>query len=157
MPNHKGLDRQFGSIRQLSSGRFQARYPGPDGLVRTAPKTFATDTDAARWLTMTEAEMIRGGSPEARLPPRSQSSTPAMEVASMATAASGGEDHATDGDAQEARYRYLLDATDEKRPSSGKTSSQRRHTREGDRDHPTQGAADRRRGPLGSDRAAPRR
>jgi hypothetical protein len=110
MPNVKGRRRQFGSIRQLPSGRFQARFPGPDGLVRTVPKTFDSETDAARWLTLTEAEMIGGGSPEARLPPRSQSSTPAIEVASMATAASGTEDHATDADAHEARHRDLLDA-----------------------------------------------
>jgi DNA-binding CsgD family transcriptional regulator len=60
MPNEKGRRRQFGSIRQLPSGRYQARFPGPDGLVRTAPTTFDTETDAARWLRLTEAEMIRG-------------------------------------------------------------------------------------------------
>jgi Phage integrase, N-terminal SAM-like domain len=60
MPNDKGRRRRFGAIRQLPSGRFQARFPRPDGLVRTAPKTFDTETDAARWLTLTEAEMLRG-------------------------------------------------------------------------------------------------
>lgn len=60
MPNDKGRRRRFGSIRQLPSGRFQARFPGTDGLLRTAPKTFDTETDAARWLTLTEAEMLRG-------------------------------------------------------------------------------------------------
>ena len=29
--------RQFGSIRKLPSGRFQARYTGPDGHVRGPP------------------------------------------------------------------------------------------------------------------------
>jgi hypothetical protein len=29
--------RSFGSIRKLSSGRWQARYRGPDGLLRSAP------------------------------------------------------------------------------------------------------------------------
>jgi hypothetical protein len=42
------------------SGRYQARYPGPDGLVRTAPRTFETETSASRWLTLTEAEIVRG-------------------------------------------------------------------------------------------------
>src|SRR6266542_6142346 len=49
--------RRFGRIRKLPSGRFQARYPGLDGIDRPAPKTFATKTDAARWLTLKEAEL----------------------------------------------------------------------------------------------------
>lgn len=52
--------RRFGRVRKLPSGRYQARYPGPDGLDRPAPDTFATKTDADVWLTMKEAE-IRGG------------------------------------------------------------------------------------------------
>lgn len=52
--------RRFGAIRQLSSGRFQARYRGPDGLMRAAPQVFLTERDADRWLTMTEAEILRG-------------------------------------------------------------------------------------------------
>jgi hypothetical protein len=60
MPNEKGRRRRFGSVRQLRSGRYQARYQGPDGLPRTAPKTFDTEADALRWLTVTEAEVIRG-------------------------------------------------------------------------------------------------
>jgi excisionase family DNA binding protein len=34
MPNSKGRRRRFGAIRRLPSGRYQARYPGPDGTVR---------------------------------------------------------------------------------------------------------------------------
>jgi integrase len=60
MPNEKGRRRRFGSVRQLCSGRYQARYQGPDGLPSTAPKTFDTEADALRWLTVTEAEVIRG-------------------------------------------------------------------------------------------------
>jgi hypothetical protein len=52
--------RRFGRVRQLSSGRWQARYPGPDGIDRPAPNTFATKTDADVWLTLKEAE-IRSG------------------------------------------------------------------------------------------------
>lgn len=52
--------RRFGRVRRLPSGRYQARYPGPDGIDRPAPGTFATKTDADVWLTVKEAE-IRSG------------------------------------------------------------------------------------------------
>ena len=52
--------RRFGRIRRLSSGRYQARYLGPDGIDRPATGTFATKTDAEVWLTMKEAEIRRG-------------------------------------------------------------------------------------------------
>ncbi|MEV6317189.1 hypothetical protein [Streptomyces sp. NPDC051776] len=52
--------RRFGRIRKLPSGRFQVRYPGPDGVDRPAPQTFRTKTDAERWLVKIEAE-IRDG------------------------------------------------------------------------------------------------
>jgi integrase len=60
MPNAKGRRRRFGSIRKLPSGRYQARYPGPDGLMRPADDTFATKTEADNWLTMKEAEILDG-------------------------------------------------------------------------------------------------
>jgi integrase len=53
--------RRFGRVRKLPSGRYQARYAGPDGIDRPAPETFATRTDADVWLTMKEAEIRRGG------------------------------------------------------------------------------------------------
>ncbi len=52
--------RRFGTIRRLASGRFQASFVGPDGQRRNAPETFATKSDAGRWLTMTESAMISG-------------------------------------------------------------------------------------------------
>ncbi|MEV4105535.1 site-specific integrase [Nonomuraea sp. NPDC049649] len=52
--------RRFGRIRKLPSGRFQARYPGPDGVDRTAPNTFATKKEAEIWLTKKEAELLAG-------------------------------------------------------------------------------------------------
>lgn len=52
--------RRFGRVRRLPSGRYQARYPGPDGIDRAAPQTFASKTDADVWLTMKEAEIRRG-------------------------------------------------------------------------------------------------
>lgn len=50
----------FGSIRQLPSGRFQARFIGPDGLRRTAPVTFDSKGAARRWLSMCETDILRG-------------------------------------------------------------------------------------------------
>ncbi|MGH3712849.1 MAG: tyrosine-type recombinase/integrase [Micromonosporaceae bacterium] len=52
--------RRFGRVRALPSGRFQARYPGPDGVDRPAPSTFATKRDAERWLTKVEGEILQG-------------------------------------------------------------------------------------------------
>ncbi|MET8122745.1 tyrosine-type recombinase/integrase [Micromonospora sp. NPDC005291] len=52
--------RRFGRVRKLPSGRYQARYQGSDGIDRPAPRTFASETDANRWLTAIEADMIRG-------------------------------------------------------------------------------------------------
>jgi integrase len=52
--------RRFGRVRELPSGRWQARYKGPDGIDRPAPQTFGSKTSAERWLTVTEAELIQG-------------------------------------------------------------------------------------------------
>ncbi len=49
--------RSFGRIRKLPSGRYQARYPGPDGLLRPADRTFATITDADLWLSKKRVEI----------------------------------------------------------------------------------------------------
>jgi integrase len=52
--------RAFGRIRKLPSGRFQARYLGPDGLDRPAPHTFATKKDADDWLAERQSEVRAG-------------------------------------------------------------------------------------------------
>lgn len=52
--------RRFGRIRKLPSGRYQARYLGPDGVDRPAPETFATNTDADYWLAEKQTELRRG-------------------------------------------------------------------------------------------------
>lgn len=52
--------RRFGRVRKLPSGRFQARYQDPDGSDRPAPQTFATKTDADRWLAKIETEILAG-------------------------------------------------------------------------------------------------
>ena len=52
--------RQFGSIRRLPSGRWQARYWTPADEEHTAAQTFATKGDAARFLARVQTEMDRG-------------------------------------------------------------------------------------------------
>ncbi|NBE98566.1 site-specific integrase [Nonomuraea sp. KC401] len=59
MANKDG-HRRFGNIRKRESGRFQIRYPGPDGRLRTGATTYATKTEADRALTIIEAQMIAG-------------------------------------------------------------------------------------------------
>src|SRR4051794_24378026 len=59
MPASSGR-RRFGRVRKLPSGRWQARYPGPNGRDRAAPSTFASKTDAARFLAAVEVDMGRG-------------------------------------------------------------------------------------------------
>jgi integrase len=58
MANKEG-HRRFGNVRKLPSGRYQARYPGPDGVVRTAPETFARKSDADRYLVLVEGQIAR--------------------------------------------------------------------------------------------------
>ncbi|MGW0757759.1 tyrosine-type recombinase/integrase [Streptomyces sp. NPDC002814] len=55
-----GKRRQFGRVRKLPSGRYQARYVGPDGQLRPAPETFRTKKDADDWLADKQTEMRRG-------------------------------------------------------------------------------------------------
>lgn len=51
--------RQFGRIRRLPSGRWQARYTGPDGRDHAAPRTFLTKSEASRWLSAPETDLSR--------------------------------------------------------------------------------------------------
>jgi hypothetical protein len=51
--------RHFGNVRQRSSGRWQVRYRGPDGRMRSAPETFARKAEAQRYLTLIEAQIAR--------------------------------------------------------------------------------------------------
>lgn len=52
--------RQFGSLRRLASGRWQARYLTPDGVSLTAPQTFTTKAEAAAFLASVETDLRRG-------------------------------------------------------------------------------------------------
>ena len=72
--------RYFGNIRKLPSGRFQARYTGPDGHVYSArtpqgkPLTFDTRGDAESWLSLRQSEILRG----AWLPPAEPTADPVL-------------------------------------------------------------------------------
>ncbi|WET79502.1 tyrosine-type recombinase/integrase [Amycolatopsis sp. QT-25] len=52
--------RGFGNVRQRASGKWQARYPGPDGQMRNAPTMFASKRAAEQWLSVTETQIIQG-------------------------------------------------------------------------------------------------
>ncbi len=52
--------RDFGAVRRLPSGRWQASYLGLDGLRRNARSTFTTKADAHAWLTVRQSELLRG-------------------------------------------------------------------------------------------------
>ncbi|MFF9013441.1 tyrosine-type recombinase/integrase [Streptomyces sp. NPDC014870] len=52
--------RSFGAIRQLPSGRWQARYPGTDGVLRAAPDTYETKREAELFLAQVQADQARG-------------------------------------------------------------------------------------------------
>jgi integrase len=52
--------RQFGSVRRLPSGRWQARYLLDDGRRLKSPRTFATKTDATLWLDNARTDLAAG-------------------------------------------------------------------------------------------------
>lgn len=52
--------RGFGQISKMRSGRYQARYTGPDTKLHTAPATFDTMLDAEAWLA-DERRLISAG------------------------------------------------------------------------------------------------
>ncbi|MGW1067312.1 tyrosine-type recombinase/integrase [Streptomyces aureus] len=61
MANNQGRRRRFGSVRQLKSGRWQARFRDPvTGQLRTVEETYPTKTDAEVALTHIEADITRG-------------------------------------------------------------------------------------------------
>lgn len=57
---NKGGHRRFGNVRRLPSGRYQIRFPGPDGRIRTGPETYERKGDADRALVLTEAQLRAG-------------------------------------------------------------------------------------------------
>ncbi len=59
MPSARGGKARFGNIRPLPSGRYQARYVGPDGLTHKGHATFDTRQDAEAWLATVRADIVR--------------------------------------------------------------------------------------------------
>lgn len=60
MVGTRGRREEFGSPRQLPSGRWQARYTGPDGAKHKAPGTFDTLGRARGWLSKEREAIDRG-------------------------------------------------------------------------------------------------
>ena len=61
--------RQFGTLRKLPSGRFQARYRHPETSERiTAPMTFPTKGAAQLWLASAQSDLARGERTDRYLP-----------------------------------------------------------------------------------------
>ncbi|WP_338677711.1 site-specific integrase [Streptomyces sp. SCSIO 30461] len=56
----KAPRRSFGAIRKLPSGRYQARFPGADGILRAAPQTYETKREAELFLAQIQADQARG-------------------------------------------------------------------------------------------------
>lgn len=52
--------RDFGTVRRLASGRWQARYPDATGQRGTAPTTFTTRAEAAAYLAAAQTDALRG-------------------------------------------------------------------------------------------------
>ena len=59
MANKDG-HRRFGNVRRRESGRYQIRYLGPDGRMRTGPETYERKSDAERALVLAEAQIGSG-------------------------------------------------------------------------------------------------
>src|SRR5688500_18001150 len=57
--NARGTRATFGNTRKLPSGRWQARYTGPDGRTHRAHTTFDTKGDAEVWLSTVRTDIVR--------------------------------------------------------------------------------------------------
>ncbi|WNV89035.1 tyrosine-type recombinase/integrase [Umezawaea sp. Da 62-37] len=110
MARAKRGKRYFGSVRELPSGRHQARYTGPDGVTYSARRpngkalTFDTQGDADAWLALRHSEILLG----AWLPP----AEPKPEEATPITVREYCEAWLTDRDLEQTtidHYRQILD------------------------------------------------
>lgn len=59
MARKKRTPGAFGYVEKLPSGRYRARYRGPDGRRYTAPTLFLAQKDARGWLALRQAEIIK--------------------------------------------------------------------------------------------------
>ena len=92
--------RAFGTVERLPSGRFRARVIGPDGRYVSAPATFANRTDAARWVDVQHADLVRG-TWQAPVKPSASPSVAAYVARWI-------EEHPTARDSTKELYRGLL-------------------------------------------------
>ena len=60
MAPRRPTKRQFGTVSQLPSGRWRARYTGPDGKKHSAATTFPESDDAYAWLSNERKIIDRG-------------------------------------------------------------------------------------------------
>lgn len=60
MTTKKKPRRSFGAVRRLPSGRYQAKYTGPDSQWHTAPQTYGMKGDAEGWLRA-EQRLVNDG------------------------------------------------------------------------------------------------
>jgi integrase len=94
--------RRFGNVRRRASGRWQARYTGPDGRTYSAPITFDTKGDAETWLALRQSEIVR----EVWSPPNRPKAAP-VTFADYANAWLGNRSDLKPR--TQAHYRHLLD------------------------------------------------
>lgn len=80
--------RSFGMVDKLPSGRFRARYTGPDGLRHQAATTFALKTEAGNWLAEQQSAIARDlWVPPALVRARLEAEAAALSKASAAESA----------------------------------------------------------------------
>lgn len=104
MPSKKSTRRSFGRVQKLPSGRYRARYVGPDGNLHSGPHSYSAKMDAEGWLA-TEHRLIDLGT---WTPPKSRG---AMREATSRTVTQAVEDYITSRDitpGSAETYRSLL-------------------------------------------------
>lgn len=67
--------RVFGEVSKLPSGRYRARFTGPDGRRHSAPHTFVTKGEADGWLTLRRADILKGAEDNTWQPPVTKGQT----------------------------------------------------------------------------------
>ncbi|MBM4484445.1 tyrosine-type recombinase/integrase [Rhodococcus hoagii] len=101
----KRTRRSFGQLRQLPSGRWQAKYTGPDLAVHRAPTTFDAKDYAEGWLAEQRKQIDLG----TWTPPREAAQQRAERVRTFAEYAEPWLEHRPIRPRTRESYRYLLD------------------------------------------------
>lgn len=95
----------FGAVEALPSGRYRARYRGPDGRRYTAPTLFLTQKDARGWLSIQQADIIK----KKWQPPEAAQAAPAAAKLTFAAYANKWLEYRDVKDRTREHYRKLLD------------------------------------------------